>query len=58
LVSNVEIVNKESKTVSRSEIISTGNSVTNYKYADEGAARHFDEQIKEKGIWKALGLIK
>ncbi|MEZ8446227.1 hypothetical protein AB6C93_10205 [Vibrio splendidus] len=58
LVSNVEIINNESKTVSRSEIISTGNSVTNYKYADEGAARHFDEQIKEKGIWIALGLIK
>ncbi|MEZ9398693.1 hypothetical protein AB4393_07510 [Vibrio splendidus] len=58
LVSNVEVVNMKSKTVSRSEIISTGNSVTSYKYADEGAARHFDEQVKEQGIWTALGLIK
>ncbi|MDK9736511.1 LPP20 family lipoprotein [Vibrio sp. D404a] len=58
LVSNIKVVNMKSKTVSRSEIISTGNSVTNYKYADEGAARHFDEQVKEQGIWTALGLIK
>lgn len=58
LVSNIKVVNMNSKTVSRSEIISTGNSVTNYTYADEGAARHFDEQVKEKGIWAALGLIK
>lgn len=58
LVSNIKIVNNKSKTVSRSEIISTGNSVTSYKYADEGAARHFDKQIKKKGIWTALGLIK
>lgn len=58
LVSNVEISNMKGKVISRSEIISTGNSVTNYKYADEGAARHFNEQIKEKGIWTALGLIK
>ncbi|MFS1443871.1 LPP20 family lipoprotein [Vibrio sp. 10N.286.46.E10] len=58
LASNIKIINKKSKTVSSSEIISTGNSVTSYKYADEGAARHFDEQIKEKGIWTSLGLIK
>ncbi|UPR51113.1 LPP20 family lipoprotein [Vibrio cyclitrophicus] len=58
LVSNIKVVNMNSNTVSRSEIISTGNSVTNYTYADEGAARHFDEQVKEKGIWTALGLIK
>jgi hypothetical protein len=48
----------KSKTISRSEIISTGNSVTNYKYSDEGAARHFNEQVKEQGVWIALGLIK
>ncbi|WP_215404942.1 LPP20 family lipoprotein [Vibrio gigantis] len=58
LVSNIKVVNMNSKTISRSEIISTGNSVTNYKYADEGAARHLDEQVKEQGVWTALGLIK
>jgi len=58
LVSSVKITNIKAKTISRSEIISTGNSVTSYQYADEGAARHFNEQIEEKGIWTALGLIK
>ncbi|NIY82975.1 LPP20 family lipoprotein [Vibrio hepatarius] len=57
LVSQVKVSNSQNKTVSRSEVISTGSSVTSYKYADEGAARHFDDQIREKGIWVALGLI-
>ncbi|WP_299144181.1 LPP20 family lipoprotein [uncultured Vibrio sp.] len=58
LISDVKVINMKAKTISRSEIISTGNSVTSFKYADEGAARHFNEQVKEKGIWTALGLIK
>ncbi|PMM43178.1 LPP20 family lipoprotein [Vibrio splendidus] len=58
LISDVKVINMKAKTISRSEIISTGNSVTSFKYADEGAARHLNEQVKEKGIWTALGLIK
>ncbi|GAM58723.1 hypothetical protein JCM19231_2761 [Vibrio ishigakensis] len=36
LVSKIIISNTKNQVISRSEIISTGNSVTSYKYADEG----------------------
>lgn len=57
LVSKIKVSNMLNKTISSSEVISTGNSVISYKYADEGAARNFDQQIKEQGIWAALGLL-
>ena len=47
--------NKYGKTLSINEIISTSNSVTNYKVSKDGAERHFSEQMVNTGIWKSLG---
>ncbi|CAK4074722.1 LPP20 family lipoprotein [Vibrio sp. 16] len=56
IVYKIKVKDIKNRTISSNEIISTGNSVLSYKYADEGAARHLNEQINEKGIWNVLGL--
>ncbi|MDD1793387.1 LPP20 family lipoprotein [Enterovibrio sp. ZSDZ42] len=55
-VTELSLRNINGQTLSTSEVISTGNSVSNFKLSHEGAERHFSSQIEEKGIWTALGL--
>ncbi|WP_394209183.1 LPP20 family lipoprotein [Enterovibrio calviensis] len=57
-VTELSLKNKKGQTLSTSEVISTGNSVSNFKFSHEGAERHFSAQIEEKGIWPSLGLQK
>ncbi|WP_146145925.1 LPP20 family lipoprotein [Photobacterium kishitanii] len=47
--------NKNGKTLSKNEIISNANSLTNYKVSKDGAERHFSERMVEMGIWQSLG---
>ncbi|MEZ8140857.1 LPP20 family lipoprotein [Enterovibrio sp. FF113] len=55
-VTELSLRNIKGQTLSTSEVISTGNSVSNFKLSHEGAERHFSAQIEEEGIWKSLGL--
>ncbi|OEE57681.1 hypothetical protein A1OK_17120 [Enterovibrio norvegicus FF-454] len=57
-VTELSLKNNKGQTLSTSEVISTGNSVSNFKFSHEGAERHFSAQIEEKGIWPSLGLQK
>ena len=54
-ITEIKITNKKGKVISSNEIISSGNSVTGYKMANEGASRHFAQQIDDEGLWKSLG---
>jgi hypothetical protein len=56
LITEIKITNKKGKIISSNEIISSGNSVTGYKMANEGASRHFAQQIDDDGLWKSLGI--
>lgn len=56
LITEIKITNKKGKIISSNEIISSGNSVTGYKMANEGASRHFAQQIDDNGLWKSLGI--
>ncbi len=38
------------------EIISTGNSLTNYSFSKEGAQRHLISIVEEQGVWKSFGI--
>ena len=55
IISSISTLNAKSKTIASGEVISSGNSVTNYKMSAEGAARHFKTQLNEKGLWPSLG---
>ncbi|MGS0695722.1 hypothetical protein [Shewanella sp. 0m-4] len=55
-ISSLQLINKNNNVISSSEIISTGNSLSNYKISKEGAERHFSTQVDERGLWPALGL--
>lgn len=56
LITEVKLINKQGKIISSNEIISSGNSVTGYKMANEGASRHFAQKIDDNGLWKSLGI--
>ncbi|PMN89758.1 hypothetical protein BCT23_21840 [Enterovibrio norvegicus] len=55
-LTNLIVKDKSGKVLSRNEVISTGNSLTNYYLSQEGAERHFSELLEEAGIWNAFGL--
>lgn len=55
-VTQLSLKNRSGKTIASSEIIATGNSVSNFKLSHEGAERHFSQQIEEVGIWHSLGI--
>lgn len=38
------------------EIISSGNSLTNYTFSKEGAERNFAEAVSAQGLWNSLGI--
>ncbi|PSV48231.1 LPP20 family lipoprotein [Photobacterium indicum] len=58
LVTELKLINKKGKTIASNEIISSGNSVTSYKMANEGASRHFAQQIDDHGLWTSLGITQ
>ncbi len=47
---------RKGNTLASSEIISSGNSLTNYAFAKEGAQRHFAEIVANQGLWESLGI--
>ncbi|OBT09513.1 hypothetical protein A9264_14700 [Vibrio sp. UCD-FRSSP16_10] len=55
-LTDITLISKSGKIIATNEIISTGNSVINFKYAQEGAERHFSELIKKEGLWVAFGI--
>lgn len=38
------------------EIISSGNSLTNYTFSKEGAERNFADTVSAQGLWTSLGI--
>ncbi|SJL83499.1 LPP20 family lipoprotein [Vibrio palustris] len=57
MVTTLHLTNAHNNhTLSTSEIISTGNSVSNRAMGDESAERNFSEIIKNTGIWSSLNL--
>ncbi|MCW8331912.1 LPP20 family lipoprotein [Photobacterium sp. SDRW27] len=57
VIAKLSVKNKQGKAVASSEVIASGNSVSNYKMSKEGASRHFSAQMSDKGIWHFLGFI-
>nr|QIH43271.1 hypothetical protein G5S32_13835 [Vibrio ziniensis] len=47
---------RQGNTLASNEIISSGNSLTNYSLSKEGAQRHFAEIVETQGLWKSLGI--
>ncbi|MGF1699163.1 LPP20 family lipoprotein [Photobacterium makurazakiensis] len=57
VIAKLALKNKNGKTVASSEVIATGNSITNFTRAKESASRHFSAQISDQGLWHFLGVI-
>jgi len=57
VIAKLSVKNKQGKAVANSDVIASGNSVSNYKMSKEGASRHFSAQMSDKGIWHFLGFI-
>lgn len=55
-ITKLQLINKNNKIIGSGEIISTGNSLSNYKISKEGAQRHFAALIDKRGFWQTLGL--
>ncbi|ABZ77356.1 hypothetical protein Shal_2804 [Shewanella halifaxensis HAW-EB4] len=55
-ITALQLKDRNNNTISSSEIISTGNSLSNYQISKEGAERHFSTLVDERGLWPALGL--
>nr|WP_269799022.1 LPP20 family lipoprotein [Vibrio sp. HA2012] len=55
IISSITTLNNKGKTIASDEIISSGNSVSNYQMSAEGASRHFKSQLDDKGLWRSLG---
>ncbi|MGB0894939.1 MAG: LPP20 family lipoprotein [Parashewanella sp.] len=53
---DISLKNRNNTVIASAEIISTANSVSSYKRANEGVARHFSAQLKQQDFWQALGL--
>lgn len=56
VISDLSIKNKKQHNIASVEVISSGNSISNYAISSEGAARHFKQQIEESSIWQMLGV--
>jgi len=54
-ITSLQLLNKKGNVVASNEMISTGNSMSNYKISKEGAERHFSAQMDQDGLWKSLG---
>ncbi|CAM3370587.1 LPP20 family lipoprotein [Shewanella pealeana] len=55
-ITALQLKDRNNNIISSSEIISTGNSLSNYQISKEGAERHFSTLVDERGLWPALGL--
>ncbi|NLS11997.1 hypothetical protein HGP28_03710 [Vibrio sp. SM6] len=56
VITEFSLKNRKGEIIGQSELISTGNSVTNFSFAKEGAERHFADQLANKGIWNSLNI--
>ncbi|EGU29160.1 hypothetical protein VIBRN418_04783 [Vibrio sp. N418] len=54
-LTQITLKNRTGKTLASNEIISTANSMSNFKLSHEGAERHFGQQVEDMGIWSSLG---
>lgn len=54
-LTQLTLKSRAGKTIASNEIISTANSMSNFKLSHEGAERHFGQQIEDMGIWPSLG---
>lgn len=54
-ITSLQLLNEKGNVVASNEMISTGNSMSNYRISKEGADRHFSAQMDENGIWPSLG---
>lgn len=51
----LQLTNVNNNVIGSNEIISTGNSLSNYPMSKTAAESHFATQVKERGLWHALG---
>lgn len=55
-ITTIKLQGKNGNTLASNEIISTGNSLSNYLLSKEGAERNFNTIINDQGLWESLGL--
>lgn len=57
VITRLTIKNSKGQSIASSELIASGNSVSNYTMSKEGASRHFSAQLSDLGIWHSLGVL-
>lgn len=55
-ITTLKLQGRKGNILASNEIISSGNSVSNYSLSKEGAERHFAEIVDAQGLWNALGI--
>ena len=55
-ITTLKLQGRKGNTLASNEIISSGNSLTNYALSKEGAQRHFSEIVSTEGLWSSLGI--
>ena len=51
LIATLKLQGRKGNTLASNEIISTGNSLSNYALSKEGSQRNFAEIIENQGLW-------
>ena len=57
VITRLTVKNSKGQSIASSEVIASGNSVSNYAMSKEGASRHFSAQLSDQGIWHSLGVL-
>lgn len=55
-LTTLKLQGRKGNTLASNEIISSGNSLSNYALSKEGAQRHFSEIVGNQGLWNSLGI--
>lgn len=55
-ITTLKLQGRKGNTLASNEIISSGNSLSNYALSKEGAQRHFSEIVGNQGLWSSLGI--
>ncbi len=55
-LTTLKLQGRKGNTLASNEIISSGNSLSNYALSKEGAQRHFSEIVENQGLWSSLGI--
>ncbi|PNH80565.1 LPP20 family lipoprotein [Vibrio diazotrophicus] len=55
-LTTLKLQGHKGNTLASNEIISSGNSLSNYALSKEGAQRHFSEIVGKQGLWNSLGI--